>query len=184
MVAMNTVTGSSQWDVFLEINLIQKTLTFYTSWVYWKNQCRSTVRTHPLLWNKHEYQHSGERYLLKISLTHFLALAFLYTFWNISENQGFLIFSGGIEREQCHKWAKSKGSSIYDVHKKWPIFCPPFPHHPQKWTIDLLFQNNRICKHVTNFKTPLPPFHVDVINVWSLISYSGIYLFTYLSNWR
>ena len=26
--------------------------------------------------------------------------------------------------------------------------------HPQKWTIDLLFKNNRIRRHVTNFKTP------------------------------
>ena len=61
-----------------------------------------------------------------------------------------------------------KGSSIYDVHKKLPIFWSPYPHHPQKWTIDLLFKNNRIRKHVTNLKTPSPPFRVDIINVWSL----------------
>ena len=30
--------------------------------------------------------------------------------------------------------------------------------------------NNRICKHMTNFQTPPPPFHVDVINVWSLVN--------------
>ena len=36
-------------------------------------------------------------------------------------------------------------------------FVTLFPH-PQKWTIDLLFSNNRIHKHVANFKT-LPPPH-------------------------
>ena len=53
-------------------------------------------------------------------------------------------------------------------------FCanpPPPPLPPaqtpdlQKWTTDLLFKNNRICKHRTNYKTS---FHVDVINVWFL----------------
>ena len=40
--------------------------------------------------------------------------------------------------------------------KKTDKFCHPLFHplNPQKWTIDPLFQNNRICKHVTNFKTP------------------------------
>ena len=54
---------------------------------------------------------------------------------------------------------------------KMTNFLTLLPHHPQKWTIDLLFKNNRIHKHVTNFKTPTPPFLVDVINVWSLISW-------------
>ena len=67
------------------------------------------------------------------------------------------------------------GSSIYDVHKKLPIFSqsppPPTPHHPQKVTIDLLCRNNIIHKHVTNFKTPSPRSCVDVINVWSLYFY-------------
>ena len=40
--------------------------------------------------------------------------------------------------------------------------------HPQKLTIDLLFKNDRICKYVANFKTPLIHFHVDVTNVWFL----------------
>ena len=43
----------------------------------------------------------------------------------------------------------------------------PTPH-PQKVAIDLLFQNNKICKHVTDFKTFPPPFPVDVINIRSL----------------
>ena len=42
-------------------------------------------------------------------------------------------------------------------------FCDPT--HPQKLTIDLLFNNDRIRKYVTNFKTPPFHFHVDVINV-------------------
>ena len=44
------------------------------------------------------------------------------------------------------------------------LWCPqkitncvtPNSLHLQKWTIDLLFKKN--CKHVTNFKTPPPPF--------------------------
>ena len=58
-------------------------------------------------------------------------------------------------------------------------FCDPT--HPQKLTIDLLFNKDRIRKYVTNFKTP--PFHyVDVINVWSLAlqTFKTIHL-TYLS---
>ena len=49
-------------------------------------------------------------------------------------------------------------------------FCD-LPHLlPEKWAIDLLFESNRICKHVSNFQTPpLTPFCVDVINVWSLV---------------
>ena len=33
----------------------------------------------------------------------------------------------------------------------------------------MLFKNNRIRKHATNFKTSSPPFCVDFINVWSFI---------------
>ena len=44
-----TFTDSSHWEVFFEINLIKKTLKFYTFWVHWKNQCRSIVRKHALL---------------------------------------------------------------------------------------------------------------------------------------
>ena len=81
-------TRSSHWDVFLEINLNQKILKLYSIWVHWKNQCRLTIRKHALLWNKHEYQHSADD-LLKISLTHFLALESFYTLLNTSENQSF-----------------------------------------------------------------------------------------------
>ena len=37
-------------------------------------------------------------------------------------------------------------------------------------SIDILFENNRICKHVTNFKTSPPPLLTDVINVWTLLA--------------
>ena len=47
--------------------------------------------------------------------------------------------------------------SIYDVHKKWPIFWYPHPQHPQKWAIDLLFKNNSTRKHVTDFNSPPSP---------------------------
>ena len=50
-------------------------------------------------------------------------------------------------------------------------FMPP--SHPtsilRKWAIDLLFKNNRISKHVINFKTFLQTsFRVDVSDVCSL----------------
>ena len=55
-----------------------------------------------------------------------------------------------------------------------PIPQPPTPPthpHPIKWTINLLFKNNRICKHAIcpppNFKTSPPP--TNVIDAWSLI---------------
>ena len=61
-----TSTGSSYWEVFLDLNLNQKTLKFYTSWLHWKNQCRSTVRKHARLWSKHQYQHSADIFVKNI----------------------------------------------------------------------------------------------------------------------
>ena len=62
------------------------------------------------------------------------------------------------------KYGASKGSYIYDTHKKMTnCVAPPIPNS-QNWTIDLSCKNNKIRKHVTN-DPPLPPFHVDVINV-------------------
>ena len=45
---------------------------------------------------------------------------------------------------------------------------------PPKWIIDILFKNNRIRKHMTNFKTTAGPspstlFRVHVTYGWSLI---------------
>ena len=48
-----------------------------------------------------------------------------------------------------------------------PNFVTPHLVHLRKWKIDLLFKNNRICKHMTNFKI-FPTMCVDFINVWSL----------------
>ena len=72
--------------MFLEINLKQKTLKLYTPWVYWKNQCRLTIRKHVLLWNNVIILLT---YLLKTSFTHFMTLVSFYTSWNMSENQMF-----------------------------------------------------------------------------------------------
>ena len=51
-------------------------------------------------------------------------------------------------------------------------FCDPRPPPSQKWTIDLLFENNRIRGHVVNFPA-------IIINVWSLnmpdLSKSSVY---------
>ena len=46
------------------------------------------------------------------------------------------------------------------------VMHTPTSQHLQKWTIDILLKNNRIRKHVTDFKTPSLLFRVDVINVW------------------
>ena len=51
---------------FTRSNLNQKTLKFYMWWVHQKNQCRSTVKKHALLWNKHEYQHSADIFVKSI----------------------------------------------------------------------------------------------------------------------
>ena len=62
-------------------------------------------------------------------------------FWNLHDTiLGFI-----------HLWR-------YDVYKKWPNFWPLSPslHHPQKWATDQLLKNERIYKHVVNFKTSTP----------------------------
>ena len=88
----------------------------------------------------------------------------LYTA-QVNEVYTKLIFSTRLEKLSPFL----RRSSIHDAHKKWPIFWPPYPpHHPQKWTIDLLFKNNTIRRYATNFKAPSPLFRVDVINVCSL----------------
>ena len=60
-----------------------------------------------------------------------------------------------------HLWRPQKMTNL--------LSPPPYPHHPQKWIIDLLFKNNRIRKHETNLKIPPSPFRVDVIYVWPLL---------------
>ena len=80
-----TFTGSSHWEVFFEINLNQKTLKLCTFWLHWKYWCRSTIRKHAVLWNKHLLTN-----LMKISLSYFMILVSFYTPWNTAENQKFL----------------------------------------------------------------------------------------------
>ena len=56
------------------------------------------------------------------------------------------------------------------------------PFHTQKWTIDLLSKNKRICKHVTVLRLPPPPrlsLYVDVINIWSLCVCCDLDFFSY-----
>ena len=67
-----------------------------------------------------------------------------------------------------HWEKKLRGHPFMTSTKNDLFFDPPYPHHPQKWIIYLLFKNNKIHKHVTDFKTPPSPFCVDIINVWSL----------------
>ena len=55
----------------------------------------------------------------------------------------------------CLFWVK--GQKCANVHKKWTILFHDHPFHPQNWTMDLLFMNNRICNQLTNF-TAFHPF--------------------------
>ena len=55
----------------------------------------------------------------------------------------------------------------YTTSTKKKISITPQLTHPQKWTTDLLFQNNRIYKHRSNHKIPFC-MRVVVINVWFL----------------
>ena len=50
-------------------------------------------------------------------------------------------------------------------------FCDPLnlPPPSAKMNNSAIVKNNKIHKHVANFKTHPPLFRVDVINVWSLV---------------
>ena len=87
-----TSTGSSHWEVFLEINFNQKTLKLYTSRVHWKTQCRSTVRKHALLWNNHKYQHSADTFINNIFNPFHDTGFFLYFFKCIRKSEVFWCF--------------------------------------------------------------------------------------------
>ena len=56
-----------------------------------------------------------------------------------------------------HSWRRSSGHTFMISTKKWPILWPAYPHHPQKWKIDLFCKNNTVRKHVIYFKTLNPP---------------------------
>ena len=51
-------------------------------------------------------------------------------------------------------------------HPFMNIFFTPYPHHPQKWTIDLLLKTIK-SGNTWQFSRLPPPFRLDVINVWS-----------------
>ena len=102
-----TFTGSSHWEVFLEINLIQKKLKFYTSWVHRKNQCRSTVRKQALLWNKHEYQHSADIFVKNIFNPFPGTGFFLYFLKYIRKLDVFWCFQGALKESSAIKCVKS-----------------------------------------------------------------------------
>ena len=122
-----TFTGSSRWEVFLEINLNQKTLKFYTFWVHWKNQCwstvrkhallcnkheyqrqcRSTVRKHALLCNKHEYQHSTDIFIKNIFNPFPGTGLFLYFLKYIRKSEVSWYFRGALKESSAIKWVKS-----------------------------------------------------------------------------
>ena len=82
-------------------------------------------------------------------------------------------------------------SKIYSITStRGYLFMTP-PCCLEKWTIDQLFKNNRVCKRMTNFKNLPPIFCVVVINVCSItqITLFPIVLlqitFTYTSwNWN
>ena len=87
-----TSTRSSHREVFLEINLNHKTLKLCTSWVHWKNQCKSTIKKYALLCMNINILLT---YLLKTSLTHFIALVIFYSPRNTPEKQRFSdVFAG------------------------------------------------------------------------------------------
>ena len=98
---------SSYWELFLEINLNQKILKLYTSWVHWKNQCILTIGQHALLWNNHEYQNSADMFLKNIfNKVHDTDL-FSYSLKYIRKPEGSWWFQVAWEDTSAMKWFKS-----------------------------------------------------------------------------
>ena len=91
-----TSVRSSYWELFLEINLNQKILELYIEYIEVPMQMTKWNRKHTLLWNKHEYSHSADKFVLKISLTHFMELVSFYALSILPEinqkTRGFLMF--------------------------------------------------------------------------------------------
>ena len=81
-------TGTSHWEVFLEINLNWKTLKFYISCVYWNADAMQIdcKKAYSVLWCKHEHQNSALTYCSNY-LQHGIGI-FLYFLKDI-ENQRF-----------------------------------------------------------------------------------------------
>ena len=100
-----TCTRSSHWEVFLEVDLNQKTLKFSTSRVHWKNQCRS-VRKHALLWSKHEYQHSADIFVKNIFNPFHGTGFFLYFLKYIRKSEVSWCFQRALRETSAMKWIK------------------------------------------------------------------------------
>ena len=101
---------------FTRSNLNQKILKFYMWWVHQKNQCRSTVKKHALLWNKHEYQHSADIFVKSIfSPFHGTALRDQIKQFRIANYESFLICSFWYVPNQ-----KQHFLNFFTNHK-WPI---------------------------------------------------------------
>ena len=99
-----TSTRSSYWEVFLEISLNQKTLKFHTSWVYCKNKCRSTVRKHALLRNKHECQQSADIFVKNIFNPFHGTGLFLYFLKYIRKPEVFWFYQEALKETSAIKW--------------------------------------------------------------------------------
>ena len=102
-----TFTGSSHFEVFFKTNLIQKTLKFYTSWLHWKSQCRSSVGNHALLWNKHEYQDSAGIFVKNIFNPFPGTGLFQYFLKYIRKPEVSWCFQGTLKESSAIKWVKS-----------------------------------------------------------------------------
>ena len=99
-----TFTGSNHREVFCEMNLNHETLKFWYLLNALKEQCRSNVKKHVLLWSKHECQHSADIFVKNIFNSFCSTGLFLYLLKYIRKIYwGFLIFSGGIQRAQYHE---------------------------------------------------------------------------------
>ena len=102
------------WEVLFEVNLNQKTLKIYTSWVHWKNQCRLAIKNMLCHGTRMDFN-ILLIYFSKITLTHFMALISFYTPWNTSENQRFLdVFRG--HRTRPVPW---NGLRLAEKYKKY-----------------------------------------------------------------
>ena len=52
-----------------------------------------------------------------------------------------------------------------------------YPFHLQNWTIGLSFKNKKICEHVKNFKTPLPPPSISTSWMYGSLQVYEIWIF-------
>ena len=92
-------------EMFLESekkseNLNQKALKLQLESI--ERISRPAKRKHTLLWKKHGHQHSADTFAKKIFIPFYDTGLFLYSLKYIKKPRGFLMFSGGMARKQCH----------------------------------------------------------------------------------